>query len=243
MGQPIHHRGNSLGGVAQRRIWPRDHHNRQAQGAGSLQLGRCPRPARIFGNYMGDTMGLHQRHIARHIKRPFGNNNAAIGQGRGGWRINQTQQKMMLGQGCKGRKVLLANGQEHAGRQAGQGSNSARNIAHMVPVIPYPRHPRCALQRQQPQAQRPAGGMGIAAHLRGKGVGCVDHMRNPLAPQILHQPRHTAKPTHAHRQRLLRGGVRAPRIGKHRIYPRISQGAGSKAGFCCAPQKQDARHE
>lgn len=242
MGQPIHHRGDSLGGVAQRRVWPRDHHNRQAQSAGGSKLGRCPLPARIFGNDMGDTMFLHKRHIARHIKRPFGNNNAAIGQGRCGWRVHQTQQEMMLGQRGKGRKVLLANGQKYAGGGAGQGCNSARNIAHMVPVIPCPRRPRRALQRQQRQPQRPAGCMGIAAHLRSKGVGCVDDVGNGTRPQIISQTLHTAKPAHPHRQWLLRGRISAPRIGKHGIGPRIGQGAGSKAGLSRAPQQQDARH-
>ena len=242
MGQPRQHLLARLGSIAQRRVWPRDHHNGQAQGAGGRQLGKSPLPASIFGNDMGDAMGLHQRDIARHIKRPFGDDNAAIGHGGRGRRVHQTQQKMMLGQGCKRGKVLLANGQKYAGGCTGQGCNSARDIAHMVPVIPCAGQPRRALHRQQRQAQRAAGRIGIAAHLRSKGVGCVNHMSDGTRLQIICQTLHAAKPAHAHRQRLLRWRIGAPRIGKHGIYPRIGQGAGSKAGFRRAPQKQDARH-
>jgi len=242
MGKPLQHRLGRFDSIAQRRVWPRDHHNRQAQGAGGSQLGDCPLPACIFGNNMGDAMGLHQRSVARHIKRPFGDDNAAIGHGLRCRRVYQTQQKMMLGQHGKRGKVLLANGQKHAGGQAGQGCDSARNIAHVPPIIPCPCNPRRTLQRQQRQAQRGAGCIGIAAHLRSKGVRCINNMGNGTRPQIIGQTLHTAKSAHPHGQRLRRGRIGAPCIGKHCRNPRIGQGAGSKAGLSCAPQQQDARH-
>ncbi len=242
MGQPRHHRPGRLNSIAQRRVWPRDHNHGQAQRAGGNKLGRCPLPACIFGNDMADAMFLHQRHIARYIKRPFCDDDTTIGHWPRGRRVDQTQQKTMLVQSGKGRKVLLANGQKHAGGCAGQGGNSPPNIVHMLPVITLTRYPRRALQRQQRQAPRRAGCICIAGHLCSKGVGCVYHMGHSLALQIIHQSSHTAKPAHTQGQWLWGRRFGAPRIGKHSRKPCIRQGAGGKAGLISAPQKQDARH-
>ena len=242
MGQPRHHRLCRFDSIAQRRFWPRDHNHGQAQRAGGSQLRRNTLPTCIFGDDMGDSMGLHQRGVSGHIKRPFGDDKAAVGQGQGAGRIDQTQQEMVLVQGSKRRKVLFANRQKYTGGCAGQGRNSPRNIAHMPPVIRRPCQPRRALQRQLRQANRLAGRIGITAYLCSKGVRCVDHMANPLALQIVDQSHHTAKPAHPRGQWLWRGRIGAPRIGKDSLGPRIGQSAGSKAGLSRAPQQQDTRH-
>lgn len=242
MRKPRHHCRNRLNCLAGGRIWPRDHDHRQAQRTGRRQFGRSALPASIFGNDMGDGVGLQHSRIRGHIKWAFGDDKAAIGHGQRAGSIDQAQQEMMLVQARKGHKILLSNRQEHTGWRAGQCGNCPRNIAHMLPRITFALPPWRALQGQERQAQRRADSMCISAHLRSKRVGCVDHMGDPLLLHIISQTRHTAKSAHPHGQGLGGWLLGAPRIGKHCRHPRLCQGAGCKAGFTRAAQQQDAWH-
>ena len=51
------------------------------------------------------------------------------------------------------------------------------------------------------------GQYGIPAHLRGKGVGGIDHVGDRLLAEVFHQPRHSAEPAHTLRQRLAHGAL------------------------------------
>lgn len=62
------------------------------------------------------------------------------------------------------------------------------------PAVARPRGPWGALQRHKRHAGDAAGRDRVAAHLRGKGMGGVDHLRDAFGVQIGRQPLDAADP-------------------------------------------------
>ena len=218
-----------------------DHDHRQTQFARSLQLGFGPSTARILGYEMADAMASQQIQIALHIKRPARQNNGAIGQGRGLWRIDQPQQEMVRPRG-KTRNILLANRQKYPRWPVGQGSNSARNIINMQPPVASLRAPFRPLQPNQWHARNHTSLYCVPAHLGGKGMCGIDHSADRLRAQIIDQPSHTTKPANPRWQGLRHGGIRASGIRENGIGFSRSQCTGKRAGLAGAAKDKAARH-
>ncbi len=106
---------------------------------------------------------------------------------RAGRGINQTQQVMMLGLARESRKVLAADGQEDPPPGPGKCLCSGGDIGDFGPVIARTGLPFGPLKGQQRQAGQGAGSHGVAADLRGKGMGCIHDPRNPVRPQPVRQ--------------------------------------------------------
>jgi hypothetical protein len=62
-----------------------------------------------------------------------------------------------------------------------------------MPIITRPCAPAFALEPHQRHAHLGTGGNRMTAHLRGKGMGRVDHMGDPLVLQIGAEPFDAAK--------------------------------------------------
>jgi hypothetical protein len=240
MTQPRQHLGDRTHDMTWRQNRPVNQDYSHAQRPGGRQLGRSPAATGIFGDDMGDGMGLQQRPITSNIKRTTCNDRRGIGQGQGTGPIHQAQQVKMLGLGGKGRKVLFAYRKEDAGGRIGQGCNSAPDIWHMLPIIALNGTPRLTLQCQKRNATGMAGLKSIPAHLRGKGVSGVNDMRDALGLNIGQKPRDASKPAHPRRQGLRHGLRGAPCIGKDGIHAPRGQGCGKVGGFGRSTQQEDA---
>ena len=149
--------------------------------------------------------------------------------------------------GCAGEigQILAADGQKDPCSLGGQGGRHGWDVVEKSPVIARDRRPGRAFQRDQRQAQIGAGRCGIAAHLRGKGVGGVDHMRDLTGLQIGREPFRPAKtaPSVGH------GGqvwcLSAPGHRIDRREPSLRQSARHAHRIRGAAQQQDlgsARH-
>lgn len=182
---------------------PIDHYDRQAQPAGSDQLGLGPNAAGVFGDNVGDAMLTHQGFVLCRLKRATGDNDRAPGQrqSRFGF-IDQPQQIMVLGRCGKEVKVLFTNGQKHPRRTRRQGRGCSLERGHMGPVIAHARLPCGPLQCAQRYARLSTGGHRIAAHLRGKGMGGVNHMAHSFTADVVDEACNATEPAQPLGQRL-----------------------------------------
>lgn len=243
MTQPGHHLLHSSQNAARRHVGAVDHHDRHTQAARGGQFGLGATAAGILGNQMGDGVIAHQRSVGVHIKRPTRHDDRSIGQGqRTGRRIDQSQQVMVCGLDGKGIKVLLSNGQKHPRAFFGQNFNSGRYISDVEPFIAARRFPRGAFKPRQVHARLSAGVHCMSAHLRGKGVGRIDHMGDALVLQVPNKPFNPAEAAHARRQRLNNWAGGAARVGKHRIGIAVSQSASKAGGFGGPTEQKGACH-
>lgn len=240
MTQPCQHLRDRGHDATRRQGWSVDHNNRHAQRAGGVEFGRSPRAACVFGDDMGDFVAAQQGGIACDIKGAARDNDGGIRQGLACGRIDQPQQVMVLRLGGEGIKGLLSNRQEYPRRRVGQGGNRACDIRHMDPVIAAGDLPRRALQGQQLHTAGKAGINRVPAHLRGKGVGCIDNMGDTVGAQVIAQTRHAAKTADAGGQGLGHGVCGATRIGKHGVYALCCKGGGKLTCLSGSAQEEGA---
>lgn len=235
--QNLGHRGHN---ATRRQRRPVDHDNAQAQRTGGEYLGLGPRATCIFGDDMGDLVGLQKGGIASTVKRAARDDDASLWQGQRTRRVNQPQQVVVLGFGGKAVEVLLANREKNPRRRIWQSGHCRCHVGHMDPIIPRFGPPRGALQDQQLHPARKAGVNGVPAHLGGKGMGGIDNMCDAIGPHIVTQAHHTAKAAHARGQGLQHGMRRAPSIGKDCGHTLCGKGRGKLAGFGGSAQQEGA---
>ena len=187
-------------------------------------------------------MALHQRAVFGFGKGATGHDHIRILQGQAVRLIHQPQQVVMLRLRGELLKMHAADGQKHPLRRTGQRLNCGCDIRHAVPLVAGLRAPGRAGQRDQRRLGPATGRNRIAAHLRGKGVGCVDHMADPVVADVGNQPLHAAKSTNPHRQGLRTRGLYPARIGIHRRNPLRGNGFGQRIGLGRAAEDQEVGH-
>ena len=238
--QPVHNCGDAVNLWAGRDFGAVDHDDLCAQFARGADFRIGPSAACVFGHNHGDIVPLHQRQIIWMGKRPARYFRMEAGKGRWGlWRIHQTQQIGMLIQAGKFSQMHSANSQHNIlSGQHGQFGRGAGHVVHLDPIIPRHGFPWRAGQGDQGCARLGAGGDGIVAHLRGKGVGGVDHMGDGFVSDVISQAHGPSKATNALRQRLTARPFNA--AGKGQGGPKIgsSQMGAQGRGFSRAPQNQ-----
>jgi hypothetical protein len=241
MTQPRQHLSHRTRNLAWRNNRPVDQDHSRTQRASGDQLGLGPAAAGVFGDDMGDTMGLQQRRITRHVERAPRDHGKGVGQGQSIGPIHQPQQVEMLLVGRKRGKILFANRQKNTRWRFGQGRNRSSDIRHMLPVITLHTTPRRALKSQQRDRTGKACLDRVPAHLRSKGVGGIYDMGDMFRLNICDQTSNTAKPAHAHGQGLRHGLRGAAGIGKHCIRPAFGQ-SGRKVGCLGRTAQQENAH-
>ncbi len=218
-----------------------DHQHRQAQRPRGVQLGACAAAACVLGHDQFYVMALHQRPVIRFGKRPARHNHIAIRQGQFTGFIHQPQQVVVLGLGGEVLKVHPPYRQKDTLRQAGQGSHCAADIGNVLPAVPVLRRPGRTSQRSQRQPGIAAGGNGVPAHLRGKGMSGIDHVGDRVIAKVLRQPVRAAKTTDTHGQGLRAGVIDPSGIGigcrnalrGHRLSQRVGLGRTAKDQEVC----------
>lgn len=219
-----------------------DQDDGQRQGAGGIQLGACAAAAGVFGDDMGDAVGLQQVKIALQRKGATGDQGCGVAQGQGGGMIDQPQKVMMLGLCGEVFQVLPPDGQEHPGWVIGQGRDSAGHVGRVLPLVAL-----CGLPRGAFKGDKRGLGLGrglhrVVAHLGSEGVGGVDQVGHGVLAQVVHQPRHPAKAAGALRQGLTDGRLGAACVRENRVNSLISQGFRQIRCLGCAAKQKDAGH-
>ena len=82
----------------------------------------------------------------------------------------------------------------------------------------------------------------MAAHLGGKGMRRIDHMRDGLARDEFGQAAHAAKAAGSNRQRLRNGALRPPGVGIDGINTGTLDRVGEQIGVACSAQYKGAHH-
>ena len=241
--EPAHHvvRGMQFRARGQGR--PVDHQDGYAKGARRHDFGLRAGAACIFGDDKVDGVRLHQFAVAFERERPAIDDQAVARQGRrGGGRIDETQQILMLRLGEEGIRMHTPQREHDAAGRTRQRCDRSRDVSHMGPAIPFLRAPCRARQGDMRDAGQAGGLDRMGAHRRGEGVGRVDQMSDAMHTQIIDQPGHAAKPADAHGDGLRHRPVGAPRIAERCRNTLIRQQSGQRARLRCAAQQQDIVH-
>ena len=135
--------------------------------------------------------------------------------------------------------LLFADRQKDARRIVGQGGGQVLHAGYAVPPITRLRLPRRALQPDQRCPGLRTGRVGVLAHSGGEGMGRINHMRDRVRSNMIHQTRHAAKSANALGQRLGDGRLRAPCVGKSCLETRLGQPAGHLAGLGRPAEQKD----
>ncbi len=190
-----------------------DHQHGQAQQPRGIKLGARTCAARVLGHYQLRAVALHQRAVIFHRKRTARYNHIAVRQRYSFRCVHQPQQIVMLGLGCKLLQMHATNGQKNALRQAAQGADCCVDIRHVQPVVSLFRDPGRPRQHRQRCRGNSTGFNRVAAHLRGKGMSCVNNMADPMVANIACQPDCTTESSHTRWHRLMAGRVNTTCIG------------------------------
>ena len=229
-------------------LWPVGHKGAvdqddgQGQGASSVKLGARAGAASVFGDDMGDAVGLQQVKVALKRKGAARDKGRGLRQGQGGVMIDQPQKVMMLVLCGEIFQLLPPDGQKHPCGGVGQGRNSTRHVGHMVPKVALHGLPRGAFKGYQRGFGQGCGPHRVAAHLGGEGMGCVDEVGDGVLAQVIHQPRNPAKAPDPLRQGLAQGCLGATGVGKNRVKRLICQGFRQIRRLGCAAKQKDAGH-
>jgi len=163
--QPGHDVGHAAHHLARRHPGPVNHHDRQAQGAGSRDLGHCALAACVLGYHQFGPMVAQYCAVAGKIKRPACHHNIGQWQGqRASRRIDQPQKIVVLGLGGQWPGTPALPGQPAPQRLPGYRAQGSR----------YPRHP-------PPRARAPArSGARFRRHRRLRHCGSSARRRGGL---------------------------------------------------------------
>jgi len=132
-------------------------------------------------------------------------------------RVDEAQRIGMLRRGRERRDVLTADGKEYGCALLGQGVHRRADVGHLDPVVAGRAPPWRALQRNQRNSRHRTRADRMPAHLGGKGVRCVDHMRDALVPDEVSKTRDTAEAADPRRQRMAERDLCPSGVGIDRI--------------------------
>lgn len=243
MTDPVHYLGHGSYDVTRRQYRPVDQNDRNLQESSRLELGLGTAPTGVLGDDDLDPVVGQKLQVVRLGKRTSGDYRLRVGQRQSAlWRIDQTQEVVMLGLGGKKRECLLADGKKDARRPVGQRPNSGFGVRDMLPVVARFRDPRRSLQNQKRDTGDFACNQDILAHARRERVGCVDDMGDGFGLDPCDKTVHAAKATNTHRQGLGYRRIGSPCIGKYGVYSHFGHCPRQRRGFGGSAQQQDARH-
>ncbi len=239
MSQPRQHLGHRVGLAPRRNGGAVDHYDWHVQLTRGGDFGMGAGAAGILGYDQMNEMRAHQRQIACDAERAAILHDLVIGKGqRRVWLINQAQQVEMLWIRCKLGQMHASDGQHDAHGRTVQRRDCAGNIRHMRPIIARFGLPWRARQRDQRHVGVGAGGHGIGAHLRGEGVGGIDHVADRVIRQVARQPLRPAKTADALWQRLSYRAQNPAGKGDGSAYPCRAQALTQRGCLGRAAQNQ-----
>ena len=147
----------------------------------------------------------------------------------------------MLRRGDEGGELLAALGEKHPPRRRAERPRGLVHRLHLDPAVAGLPRPGRARQGEQRDPRRRAGLRRVARHLRGEGMGRVDHRVDPLGLEKSAQPPDAAEAAAAHGDRRRRRRARAPgeRQDRRDVGPPGERG-GERARFGRAAEEKKA---
>ncbi len=232
MTQPVHYLRHRMRLLPIRHSRAVDHDDRQAKTAGGGDLGIGTGTTSILGHNQINAMLLHQCKVVSFGKRPARHQHMVIRKGRQvfGW-IDQTQKIEMLRIRRELHQMHPTDGQHDADGGLVQGGHSTRNVRHTGPGISGLRTPRLAGQCDQRNVSLSASLHRIPTHLRGKGVGRINHMGDLFIAHVRNQSVDPTKSADTLGQRLALGPLDTARKADHTGQPRFCGSVGKGGGF------------
>ncbi len=225
-----------------RQIRTVDHQHRHAKRPCGVQLGARAGAARVLGHHQLNAVLPHQRLVIRKGERPARDNDIAVRQRQRARFIDKPQQIAVLRLSGKVLKMHPTNSQKDALRRTGHRGDCTVDIGDVVPSVALLRRPCRAGQRGQCHSGFATRCDGIPAHLRGKGVGGINHVGHSLVAQVTRQTFGTAKPADAYRQRLRARVFNATCIGISGWNALFGHGFGQRVGLGRATKDQEVCH-
>ena len=217
-----------------------NHNDRQVQCTRRVDLGARTFAASVLGHDNFDPVIAHQGGVIFNTERSLIDDDGAVGQRHFAVRcINQAQQIFMLGLGREGVQMHTPDRQHYVFRRTIQRGNGGVNIRNESPIIAGFGLPLWAGQRDQFGAGLRAGRNRICAHLRGKGVGRIDHVADAIFGDVVGQTCDAPKAADARLQGLAFGSRNAARVGKCGVDTCIVHGNRKRRGFGCAAKDQE----
>jgi hypothetical protein len=144
--------------------------------------------------------------------------------------------------GREGIEMLAADGEEDALRRAFQRGDGGREVRDAGPVVAFGGRPGRAFQGDQRGAGGGAGGDGVGAHLRGEGVGRVDHMGDLFGLKVGDKPLYPAKAADAHVDRLAHRRLGPAGVGVDAGQARFGDRLGHEVRLGRAAEQEYACH-
>jgi hypothetical protein len=242
--QPIHDVVDGVSRVPNRHGRPVDEDDGHRKSASRIQFGPRASAASVFGNDVVDLEALEKLKIALHCKGSTSEDDFGVGQSQfSGWPINDPQQIKMLRFGRERGERLFADREKDAGWMIWQRYYGSGNIGCAVPPIAGAWFPSGTLEGDQLRVGLGASAHRVTAHLGGKWMGRIDHVRDAFVAQKGNEARDTTEPPDTGRERLADGSSRAPCIRENARDGSAAQGARQLTCFGRAAQQEDAHGE
>ena len=218
-----------------------DHDDGKPKLARSVDLGTSAGTARIARYQELDAARAHQFAVALKRERSARDDELGLGQRhRTVGCIDKSQRIGVLRLGSEGRQMLPADREKDARAFFRQSGDRSVDVGDLDPMVAGRANSRRAFQRQQRNARRGAGLDHMPAHLGGKRMRRIDHMRDALVADVVRKPRRAAKAANPDRQRVAERNLRAPRIGIDRVDPLAHEHGCEVVGIACPAQDEGA---
>ena len=224
-------------------VWPVDQNDRDAPGPSRIELGPRTGTARVLRHNQKDPVIHQQAQILRLGEGAARDDGFRVGQRQSAFgRVDKAQKVMVLGLCTEGREVLLSDSEEDPSGRLGKCFDGGTDIRNDVPVVARAGRPRRAFKGAERRPGFRASRDGIATHLCGEGVRCIDDMGDAFGPDVFGQSLRATEATDPSRQGLRKGCARASGIGEDGIRASLGQSASQSARFGRAAEEKDARH-
>ena len=218
-----------------------DHDDGKPKLARSIDLGTSAGAAGIASDQIFDAAPAHQFAVVFKCERAARDDELGLGQRqRTVGCIDESQRIGMLRFGRKGREMLPADREKDARAFFRQSSDRCIDIGDFNPMVAGCASPRRALQRNQRNVRRGAGFDRVPAHLGGKRMRRIDHVRDALLANEIRKSRRAAKAADPRRQLMTERDLRAPRIGIDRVDLLGHASFSELVGVACSAQNEGA---
>ena len=241
-GEPVHgvlRRRNRWPG---RNEWALDHHDRQAKRARRLDLGDGCIATRVFRQNNLDAMLAEKLDVVLRREGParLDEDDVRQSEGRGG-QIDEADNVGVLRRGLQLGEGEAADPAENLPGLGAYRLDSGGHIWRKRPIVAGLRLPGRSFDREQRRAGGRSRFDGMAAHLRGEGVGGIHQHLNALVPKIADEPLDAAKPAASGRDRLGAGRGSPAGEGKRGIETAVpGEQPCKRARFRGAPKEKNA---
>lgn len=218
-----------------------DHDDGKPKLARSIDLGTSAGAAGIASDQIFDAAPAHQFAVVFKCERAARDDDFGLGQRqRTVGCIDKSQRIGVLRLGSEGREMLPADGEKDARAFFRQGGDRSVDVGDLDPMVAGRANPRRALQCHERNARRGAGLDRVPAHLGGKRMRRIDHVRDALLANEIRKSRHAAKTADPRRQLVTERDLRAPRIGIDRVDLLGHASFSELVGVACSAQNEGA---